>query len=79
MDKNKKIIELREKGLSYGSIAKMMNLSRARIHQICESVTREDLTACKKCGGKHVEVISTIKHEVFCKDCEKQKVGKESK
>lgn len=31
----KNIIELREKGLSYGSIAKLFNLSRARIHQIC--------------------------------------------
>lgn len=29
-----KIIELRKQGLSYGSIAKLVKLSRARVHQI---------------------------------------------
>ena len=30
-----KIIDLRNQGLSYGSVAKLIGLSRARIHQIC--------------------------------------------
>lgn len=30
-----KIIELREQGVSYGHLAKLFDLSRARIHQIC--------------------------------------------
>jgi hypothetical protein len=30
-----KMIDLRNQGLSYGSIAKLVKLSRARVHQIC--------------------------------------------
>lgn len=33
-EREKLIIQLREKGLSYGSISKMLKISRARVHQI---------------------------------------------
>ncbi len=36
-----KIRRLRKQGLSYGSIAKMFDLSRARIHQICNGYSSE--------------------------------------
>lgn len=34
MDRTQKITQLKEQGLSYGSIGKLFNVSRARVHQI---------------------------------------------
>ena len=46
IDKNK-VKKLRNQGLSYGSIAKLFNVSRARIHQICSGYSSEKIKEYK--------------------------------
>ena len=76
--RNNKIKQLYKKGLSYGSIAKLFGISRARIHQIVSSYTiprselsqsifaRDNLTCQwgKKCFNKPVPINNLIIHHI---------------
>jgi len=48
IERNNKVIQLRGQGLSYASIAELMNISRARAHQICSGYNSAKVQEYKK-------------------------------
>ena len=81
-EQNKKIKQLREAGLSYGAIAKIVKLSKSRIHQICEEMIiktprMKKIDEIEKHGGKcfyckekQIEFLNFSKGKVICWNCQ---------
>jgi len=73
MTNKKKMLNLKNKGFSYGKIGKLFNLSRQRIHQIiseygklldnsdyseiCQKIFKRDDNICQKCGEADLNLI----------------------
>lgn len=69
-----KIRELRETGLSYGSIAKMFDISRARIHQICSGYK----SPASSYHIKRIHKAILVRDNFECqwdKNCKDKKIG----
>jgi hypothetical protein len=78
-----KMINLRAQGLSYGSISKMVGVSRARVHQICSGyhskknpfikkfIFKRDDYSCQwgeKCKNKDTPIEKLIIHHIDFND-----------
>jgi len=66
VSRKQRMIELREKGLSYGNIAKMFGISRQRVHQITTGYqfilkcTQSKGSGCKRPNNYITEVRSLV-------------------
>jgi len=74
MDRKQQILNLRNKGFSYGSIASVFNISRQRVHQIFSGYITT--TKRKRNRIKHKELNKLFKN-IFKRDnCLCQKCGR---
>ena len=65
--KKEQVIKLRDKGLSFGEIAKELGISRSTVSSICQRKKEKQQQGCKNCGVL-LKQTSGHRQRIFCSD-----------
>lgn len=65
--KKEQVIKLRESGLSFGEIAKELEISRSTVSSICQRAKVQEQHRCKNCGVL-LKQTSGHRQRIFCSD-----------
>jgi len=65
-DRNQKLVELRKRGLSYGDIASLFNISRQRVHQVTSSY--QDILTPLSYRGNSQNLYLLVRKAIFERD-----------
>ena len=61
----KRVMELKENGLGYGMIAKVLNLPKSTVSSFIKSL--EDTSICQCCGKRFIQP-KGVRKKLFCSD-----------
>ena len=82
LEEKNKIIELRNMGVGYGEISRILNIGKSTISTFLNRMNNENPVVCKNCG-KTLKMVKGKKEKKFCSDAcrytwwnEKRKSGK---